>query len=322
MVSSVHRRSPPDALVRDVRSGLGSRPRSLPPKWFYDSVGSALFDAICELPEYYLTRSERSILERDGAAIAEASRADELFELGSGMARKTGLLVAAMARRVAAPRYLPFDISDSALEASARSLRAIVPSLVVDPIKGDFERDLATVRPAAPGARRLWAFLGSTIGNLDEDAAPALIGTIASRMTGADTFLLGIDLVKDTAVLEAAYNDRAGVTARFNKNVLAVINRELDADFDLDAFEHRAHFDTAKAQIEMHLESVRAQRVRIGALNLSLDFDRGERMLTEISRKFTRESVRSMLSRGSMRERAWYPAPDDSFALVLAEPIS
>jgi len=301
-----------------VRNGLASHPRSVPPKWFYDSVGSALFDEICELPEYYLTRSERSILERDADAIAAESAADELFEIGSGMARKTGLLVSAIARRVPSPRYVPFDISDSALAASARSMRELVPALVVDPLKGDFEHDLGAAPRAPAGTRRLWAFLGSTIGNLDERAAPALVGTIASRMGPEDSFLLGVDLVKDAAALEAAYNDSAGVTARFNKNVLAVINRELDADFDLDAFEHRAHFDTAKAQIEMHLESLRAQRVRIGALDMFVDFDRGERMLTEISRKFTRESVRATLAEGSLRERAWYPAEDSSFALVLA----
>jgi L-histidine N-alpha-methyltransferase len=315
------RQVPPEALAHDVRRGLGTHPRSLPPKWFYDSVGSALFDEICELPEYYLTRSERSILERDADAIAAESGADELLEIGSGMARKTGLLLSAIARRVPRPRYLPFDIADSALEACARSMRAIVPSLIVDPLKGDFERDLASVGMSAAGTRRLWAFLGSTIGNLDERAAPALLATIASRMGAQDSFLLGIDLVKDPAILDAAYNDSAGVTARFNKNVLAVINRELDADFDLDAFAHRAHFDTARSRIEMHLESLRAQRVRVGALELVVDFDRGERILTEISRKFTRESIASTLSLASMRERAWYPAEDASFALVLAEAV-
>jgi L-histidine N-alpha-methyltransferase len=313
------RRSPPEALANDVRRGLSASPRSLPPKWFYDSVGSALFDEICELPEYYLTRSERSILAQNADAIAERSGADELLEIGSGMARKTGLLLAALAKRVPRPRYLPFDISEAALEACARSMRAVVPSVIVDPLRGDFEKDLETLRVAAEGTRRMWAFLGSTIGNLDERAAPALLAKIASRMGRRDTFLLGVDLVKDSATLEAAYNDRAGVTARFNKNVLAVINRELDADFDLERFAHRAHFDVERARIEMHLESLVSQRVRIGALDLVVDFDHGERILTEISRKFTRETVASTLASASMRVGAWYQADDASFALVLAE---
>lgn len=316
-----HRSPPPEALANDVRRGLASRPRSLPPKWFYDAVGSALFDEICELPEYYLTRSERSILLRDADAIAAASRAEELLEIGSGMARKTGLLLAAIAKRVDRPRYLPFDISDSALEACARSMRAVVPTVVVDPVKGDFERDIASVRPAARGTPRLWAFLGSTIGNLDEQAAPSMLASIASRMAAEDSFLLGVDLVKDRGVLDAAYNDSAGVTARFNKNVLAVINRELDADFDLDAFAHRAHYDVPRARIEMHLESRRSQRVRIGALDLVVDFDSGERILTEISRKFTRDSVAATFREAGMREREWYVAEDESFGLVLAEAI-
>ncbi len=316
-----HHSSPSEALAADVRRGLAATPRWLPPKWFYDAVGSALFDEICELPEYYLTRSERSILEREAHAIAVASGATEVLEIGSGMARKTGLLLAAIARRVHRPRYLPFDISDSALEACARSMRAVVPSVVVDPLKGDFERDLGSIRPAASATPRLWAFLGSTIGNLDERAAPAMLASIASRMAPSDSFLLGVDLVKSTVALEAAYNDEAGVTARFNKNVLAVINRELDADFDLDAFAHRAHYNVSHARIEMHLESLRAQRVRIGGLQLVIDFDRSERILTEISRKFTRESVASMLKSAKMREREWYPADDESFALVLAEAV-
>ncbi len=313
------RSSPPEALANDVRRGLSASPRTLPPKWFYDGVGSALFDEICELPEYYLTRSERAVLARDADAIAERSSADELLEIGSGMARKTGLLLAAMAKRVPRPRYLPFDIAESALEACARSMRAVVPSVIVDPLRGDFEKDLASIPKAASSSRRMWAFLGSTIGNLDERAAPAMLTTIASRMGPRDTFLLGMDLVKDVSTLEAAYNDSQGVTARFNKNVLAVINRELDADFMLDHFAHRAHYDVARARIEMHLESLRAQSVRIGALDLVVDFDHGERVLTEISRKFTHESIAATLASSSMRELAWYEAEDASFALVLAE---
>ncbi len=304
--SSIH-----SQLAEDVRRGLSARPRSLPPKWFYDTRGSELFDQICELPEYYLTRAERAILERDAAAIVQESGAHELLEIGSGFARKTGLLL----QQMRSPRYLPFDISTEALEASARSLRAVVPSLIIDPIVGDFEHDVARVpRSTAP---RLWAFLGSTVGNLDEQQAPAVLGAFARRMAPGDTFLLGVDLVKDVPTLERAYDDAAGVTALFNKNVLAVINRQLDADFDLDRFEHRARYDVPLARIEMHLEARGAQRVRIRALDLTVDFDDRERILTEISRKFTRETTEHTLRAAGLRVRRWFSG--EGFALVLSE---
>ena len=307
----------PQALAEDVRRGFAARPRSLPPKWFYDEIGSALFDEICELPEYYLTRAERALLERDADEIARAAAADELLEIGSGMARKTGLVLAAIARRTEHVRYVPLDIAPEALAASARSIRALVPSVVVDPIVGDFEHDIPHIALSALPARRLWAFLGSTIGNLDEQAAPALVSTIASRMRPGDTFLLGVDLVKDVARLEAAYDDAAGVTARFNKNVLAVLNRVLDADFDLAAWTHRSHYDVARARIEMFLESQVPQQVHVRKLGLTVDFDHGERILTEISRKFTRETTESTLGQGGMRLVEWYAS--DVFALALAE---
>ena len=300
-------------LADDVRRGFAARPRSLPPKWFYDAKGSALFDRICELPEYYLTRAERGILERDAAAIIKASGAVELLEIGSGMARKTGLLLRAMPGR---PRYLPFDISKEALEASARALRGAVPNVVIDPVIGDFERDLSAV-PAA-SAPRLWAFLGSTIGNLDETRAPAVLRSFVERMQPGDSFLLGVDLVKDASVLERAYNDSEGVTAAFNKNVLAVVNRELDADFDLDRFRHYARYDVPSARIEMYLETTVAHRVRVSALDLSIDFDAGERILTEISRKFTRETVSATFAASGLRLREWYFG--DGFALALGAP--
>lgn len=300
-------------LAEDVRRGFATRPRSLPPKWFYDATGSALFDRICELPEYYLTRAERGILERDAGAIMAASGASELLEIGSGMARKTGLLLKAMPAR---PRYLPFDISSEALENSARSLRSAVPDVVIDPIIGDFERDLSAVPDAR--APRLWAFLGSTIGNLDEEGAPAMLRSFVARMNRADTFLLGVDLVKDVSVLERAYNDSEGVTAAFNKNVLAVVNRELDGDFHLDRFRHYARYDVERARIEMYLEATIAHRVRLSAIDVSIGFDAGERLLTEISRKFTRESVEATFAAAGLRLREWFFG--DGFALALGAP--
>ncbi|MBI2391297.1 MAG: L-histidine N(alpha)-methyltransferase [Deltaproteobacteria bacterium] len=310
---------PLPALVHDLRRGFAARPRTVPSKWFYDEAGSALFDAICELPEYYLTRAERAILERHADDIVASAAPDELLEIGSGMARKTGVLLGAITRRTGHARYVPLDISAAALEGSARSIRAVVPGVAVDPLIGDFERDLPKLALSPLSRRRMWALLGSTIGNLDERAAPQLLASIAARMRPGDTFLVGMDLVKDVTVLQRAYDDAAGVTARFNKNMLAVINRGAQADFDLDAWTHRARYDAARARIEMHLESDRPQRVRLRALGATVAFERGERILTEISRKFTHETAASTLRDGGMRLVSWFPAADDGFALALAE---
>ena len=310
-------------LVEDVRRGLGRRPRTLPPKHFYDAEGSLLFDRICELPEYYLTRAERALLERHADAIVTAAGPaapiTELVELGSGMARKTGLLLAALARRTNAPSYVPLDISSSALESSARAMLDLLPSLSVRGIVGDFQRDLSRVSASTPGAppRRLFAFLGSTIGNLDETEAPALVAAIAREMTPRDSFLLGVDLVKDRAVLHAAYDDAQGVTAAFNRNVLAVVNRALDADFDLTAWEHEARWVEKRARIEMHLRTRKPVTAHVRALDLRVDFDAGETIHTEISRKFTRETIERTLREGGMRLHQFWD-DDGEFALALA----
>lgn len=306
-------------LAADVRAGLATRPRSIPPKHFYDSVGSALFDAICDLPEYYLTRAERALLERHATTIVDrAGSPSTLVELGSGMARKTSLLVDAMVRRASSPLYVPLDISAEAIEASARTLLDAHPTLRVRGIVADFGRDLARLGDYVPREGvRLFAFLGSTIGNLDEHEAPALVRSVAEQMTARDAFLLGVDLVKDGRVLHRAYDDAAGVTARFDKNVLAVVARELRADFDLDQWEHEARWVADRARIEMHLRSTRPQRVTIRALDLAIDFDAGETILTEISRKFTRETVDHTLREGGMRLERFFD-DDGVFALALA----
>ncbi len=322
-------------LADDVRRGLTEPPRSIPPKHFYDAVGSALFDRICELPEYYLTRVEYRLIQQHADAIMKATGATELVELGSGMARKTGALLEAMARGTPSPAYVSFDISQDALEQAAPLLLDAVPSVRMRAIVGDFTQDLGVLHgdasprgrhrgggaasnahaaPARP--RRLFAFLGSTLGNLDEDEAPALLTSIASAMRDSDAFLLGVDLAKDERVLHAAYNDSAGVTAAFNKNVLAVLNRELRATFPLDAWEHDARFDRGRSRIEMYLVARRAHAVRIGALDLRLEIAAGERILTEISRKFTRDVLEATLRAGGMTLDAWYS--DGAFALVLA----
>ena len=306
-------------LADDVRRGMASVPRTIPPKHFYDAIGSALFDQICELPEYYLTRAERGLLERVADEIIEHARPTELVELGSGMARKTGLLIAAMARRCAAPSYVPLDIAEEALEASARALLRAHKALRVRAVVADFTRDIGHIElPSDRATSRLFAFLGSTVGNLDEVEAPALIRSVAQRMSPRDSFLLGVDLVKDRHVLERAYDDSLGVTARFNKNVLAVVDRALRADFDLDAWDHEALFVAERSRIEMHLRAKSPQVVHFEALDLRVEFEKDERILTEISRKFTRESTRTTLAGGGMRLAHWFETDDRAFALALA----
>jgi L-histidine N-alpha-methyltransferase len=312
-----HRRA---TMAREIRAGLARAPRSIPPKYFYDDAGSRLFDAICHLPEYYLTRAERALLERHAHDVIAWSGARTLVEIGSGMARKTGLLVHAMCAAGGEARYVPFDIAPEAIEASARSLLPEHPRLRVHGVVGDFGADLGAVAQVAPpgDGARLFAFLGSTLGNLDEREAPALLKSIAALMQPGERFLLGVDLVKDERTLEAAYDDAQGVTAAFNKNVLRVLARELDGDFDPDAFDHRALYDAGRERIEMHLVARRAHRVRLCAIDLDFELGAGESILTEISRKFTRASVERTLGEAGMTLERWLPAEDGAFALALA----
>jgi L-histidine Nalpha-methyltransferase len=308
-------------MAREVRAGLARPPRSIPPKYFYDERGSRLFDAICDLPEYYLTRAEASLLGRHAEDIVARVGATALIEIGSGMARKTGLLVEALCAQTLSPRYVPFDIAPEPIEASARALLARYPQLSVCGLVGDFSYDLPALPIAAPESAgpRLFALLGSTIGNLDGTAASELVGAIAKLLTGRDRFLLGVDLVKDERVLHAAYNDSKGVTAAFNKNVLRVVGRELDADFDERAFDHLAFYDSELQRIEMHLVSQRSQVVDLRSIDLRVELAAGERVMTEISRKFTRASVERMLALGGMRLERWLPAGDGAFALAVGE---
>ena len=310
-------------MAREVRAGLTSTPRSIPPKYFYDERGSKLFDAICELPEYYLTRAERELLVAHADAIVGDTGATALVELGSGMARKTRLLVRALCARRPSPLYVPFDIARTALDASARALQAECPTLRVHGIVGDFGSDLPLLARELPPADgpRLFAFLGSTIGNLDEDEAPALVRGVAAAMTEPDALLLGFDLVKDERVLHDAYNDARGVTAEFNRNVLRVVSRELDGDFDEHAFDHLAFYDAGRQRIEMHLVARLAQRITLRALDLSFDVAAGERIMTEISRKFTRATVEDTLARGGLRLERWIVDAAGAFALAVARKV-
>ncbi len=311
-------------MAREVRAGLGRSPRSIPPKYFYDDVGSRLFDAICDQPEYYVTRAERSLLVAHAEAIVESARCASLIEIGSGMARKTGPLLRSMCMRSAAPLYVPFDIAPEPIRQSAMTLLAAHPTLRVRGVVGDFTRGFSALNAGgAPSSRgpRLFAFLGSTIGNLDEREAPALLGAMARVMTLQDRLLLGVDLVKDVSILNAAYNDSRGLTADFNRNVLRVISHELDGDIDADAFEHLAYYDEERQRIEMHLVSSRAQWLTLRAADVCAPLAAGEHVLTEISRKFTREDTERMLRQGGMHMREWIvdrDTPGQSFALCLA----
>lgn len=299
---------PTSALAGDVLHGLRATPKRLPPKYFYDDRGSELFERICETDEYYQTRAELALLERAAPMLlAEAAPAD-LIELGSGGPRKARVLLRAAEQLGAHPRYIPFDVSEGALRKSAEVLLREFPWLEVHGTLGDYDHHLHAL---PRGRRRLFAFLGGTIGNFEADAARSFLSTVRRAMSPGDHLLLGTDLVKDAEVLHRAYNDAAGYTEAFNKNVLTVINRELGASFDPDAFRHVAFFDAERRQIEMHLEALRALSVRIEALDLDVHFEAGERLRTEISRKFDRAAVTQMLADAGLSLRAWYESPWD-----------
>ncbi|WP_329140977.1 L-histidine N(alpha)-methyltransferase [Streptomyces sp. NBC_01476] len=304
-------------LHADVRHGLSSRPRTLPPKWFYDKRGSDLFEQITRLPEYYPTRAEQEILTRRAAEIAALTRPATLIELGSGSSRKTRLLLDAFTAGGTLRRYAPLDVSAAALEEAGHAICRDYPGLRVAATVADFETGLALSDEPGP---RLLAFLGSTIGNFDAEQRRAFYRTLSRSLTSDDVLLLGADLVKDPATLVRAYDDSAGVTAEFNKNVLHVLNRELGADFDPDRFDHVALWNAEHERIEMHLRSRTAQTAKIPDLDLSVDFDPDELLRTEISCKFRRESLTSELHDGGFTVRHWWTDPADRFALLLAVP--
>ncbi len=305
-------------MAADVRAGLTSRPRTLPPKYFYDARGSELFDEITRLPEYYPTRTERSLLEAHVDDVAALTGAETLIELGSGTSEKTRLLLRALTGAGTLRRFVPFDVDPVVLEEASAAVAEEYVGLEVVPVVGDFERHLG-VLPRGP--RRLLAFLGSTIGNLDPEQRAAFLTDVRGTLDEGDAFLLGTDLVKDPARLVAAYDDAQGVTAAFNKNVLAVLDRELGADFKADAFEHRAVWDAEHEWIEMRLESLAEQRVHVAELDLTVDFAAGEQLRTEISAKFRREGVTAELAQAGLRVTQWWTDPDGDFALSLSVPF-
>jgi L-histidine Nalpha-methyltransferase len=315
------------SLRADALAGLTATPKTLPPKWFYDAQGSELFEKITELPEYYPTRAERAILRAAAPEIAAASRAQTLIELGSGSSDKTRLLLDALRDAGTLQSYIPVDVSEAALADAGRRLIAEYPGLSVLALVSDFGHDLGLPADDSDGGvagrghpPRMIAFLGSTIGNMLPAERAAFLARLRASVSGGDTLLLGTDLVKDPATLVAAYDDPAGVTAEFNKNVLAVLNRELGADFDLDTFDHVALWDPQAEWIEMRLRSALAQQVRLPAIGLTVGFAEGEEMRTEVSAKFRRDGIEAELAAAGFVLRSWWTDPEGLFGLSLSVP--
>ena len=306
------------AIADDVYRGLTATPKSLPPKLFYDAVGSELFEEITRLPEYYLTRTELAILRRRAEDIARQTPQDaSIVELGAGSAAKTRTILQALARHRMQVRYYPVDISVSALETATASLRRELPTVRIAPTCADLGGDLRFLRDIS--APRVVLYIGSSIGNMDPEVAADFLHRVRARLAPGDAFLLGADLVKDRRTLVAAYDDAAGVTAQFNLNLLARINRELGGHFDLRTFRHIALWNSKQSRIEIYLESEIEQRIRIDALDVSIPFASGERIHTENSHKYTISGVRRMLREAGFTPRAVWTDPKKWFSVHWAE---
>jgi L-histidine N-alpha-methyltransferase len=303
-------------LADDVLDGLTRPFKELPPKHFYDARGAALFERICELPEYYPTRAERAILDRSADDLARLTGAAELVELGSGTATKTRVLLDALHEAGTLVRYVPVDVTERVVRECAEELTEEYPGLQVHGVIGDFERHLDRV-PAALGTRVV-AFLGGTIGNFPPGSRRRVLREIAALLGPRDHLLMGTDLVKDPDVLEAAYDDSQGLTAEFNRNVLRVLNRELDAEFEPADFEHVALFDSEHEWIEMRLRARKEHTTLVRALDLPVHFEAGEEMRTEISAKFTRQRLEGDLAAAGLELVRWLTDPDELFALTLS----
>lgn len=307
-----------EQLRRDVSEGLVLSPKSLPPKWFYDPVGTDLFDRITRLAEYYPTEAERAALYTHAEEIVALSGCDALAELGSGSSDKTRVLLDAMDAAGRLNAYMPLDVSETALLNAADMLLARYEQLSIDGVVGDFDHHLCHLPRARGEGRRLVAFLGGTIGNYEPTARATLLSTIAGTLAAGECLLLGTDLVKAPERLVAAYDDPEGVTASFNLNLLAVLNRELGADFDLASFDHVARWNAREEWMEMWLRSAIDQRVRVADLDMTVEFAAGEELLTEISAKFRRERVVAELAAAGLEMIGWWTDPAGDFALSLS----
>jgi L-histidine N-alpha-methyltransferase len=310
-----------EGIAADARAGLTARRKWMPPKHFYDERGSALFEEITRLPEYYQGRTELGILRRIAPGVVARHRIGELVELGSGASRKTRALLDAMRAAGTLERYVPFDVCPEAILAAAAALTEAYPELDLHGVAGDFGRHLPGVPARGCDDARLVAFLGGTIGNLDPSERTPFLRSVAGLMDEGDVLLVGTDLAGDPGRILPAYDDSAGVTARFNLNLLRVMNRELDADFDLDGFAHVARYDPGPPWIEMRLRALRRQVVQLHAVGMTVVFEEGEEMRTEISCKFTRGSVASMYADAGLALEEWHEDPRGWFAVSLARRV-
>ena len=301
----------------ELRKSLSASLPSIPSKYLYDDRGMAFFEQITTLPEYYPTRTEEAILEKNADAIVAAVKPRSLAELGSGVGRKIRLVLDAMQRATLMERCLFFDINEQVVATSVKQLEALYPDLEVSGVVGDFEHELEKL---GPGGERLILFLAGTIGNLDPARVPAFLRGVGRQMASGDGFLIGVDQVKDVARLEAAYNDSQGVTAAFNLNILRVINQRFGADFDIDAFEHRAFFDVDNSWIEMRVRAVRPTQASVPASDLRLSLDAGQEIRTEISCKYTRPSFEACVREAGLALTHWYTDAESLFALALVQP--
>jgi len=293
------------AMAREVRDGLGTTPKRLPCKLLYDDVGSALFEQITELPEYYLTRTERAIFEDYASEMLEAAGPSlTLVELGAGTANKTRILIEELLQRQTRALFYPIDVSPAALNEAVTQMAAQFPQLRVNPVVADYSGGVPALSRIS--GRKLVLFIGSSIGNYDPPEAIAMLRRIRRSLRGGDALLLGTDLAKSAKILVPAYDDAQGVTAEFNKNILGRLNRELDADFDLDAFRHVALWNKHCSRMEIYLESTTAQSVFIPAIDMDVRFAAGERIHTENSYKYTAEMVEEILRESGFRlEQTW-----------------
>lgn len=311
-----------ETFAKDVLDGLSSRPKSIPPKYFYDKIGSQLFEQICELPEYYPTRTEHKIIREYAGEIAQFAKSDRvLIELGSGSSTKTRLIIEAFLNQNGGLHYISIDISKSILVESAKVLIKKYPELKITAYVADYLTALNSLQNKRTLGSKLILFLGSSIGNFDRSEALQFLRQVRKTMHGQDRLLLGIDLLKDRRILEPAYDDARGVTAEFNLNLLARINRELDADFDLRKFRHKAFFNEKMGRIEIHLESTERQSVTIGQLNRTFIFERGETIHTENSYKYSLSQIRELAELSDLRVQHSWTDDKNWFSLNLFEPM-
>jgi len=306
----------PEVMKEEIRDGLLSTPKKFPTKYFYDDWGSTLFEQICELPEYYQTRTEHQLLEAVADDVVAKTGADELVELGSGAATKTRVLLDAMARAKQLRFYVPFDVSEGIVRRVAQELVEEYEGIQIHGVVGDFFIHLEHI---PDGGHRLVVMLGGTLGNMGPETSPAFLSSIHDEMDQGDFFLLGVQLITDINRLEAAYNDSAGITAAFNKNILRVLQPVIGTEFNADAFQHVARFNQDQHRIEMHLRSVREQMIPIPELDLHLHLHEGEEILTEISTKYTRHQVEALITRAGFSPVEWYTDSNNLHGLALAK---